>query len=247
MVLLLATVGIVGCVAGGIGIWTFCRKASERVEKISARLDVGLQRVSAANQQIQRAVAKARADLAEVSKESAKPREGGAKSRRTSRAVRTLIQKQVGPNLDNLGGRLDTLSDTAVAVSSLLQSFQELPNSRSGRLQPEQAERWADQAQQLSATLRQLEAVVGDGEKESSGREVADATSAVDRVLEKCQAMVDDWQSELDAAGEELSEVKAEILGWLKLTAIAVTLLCAWIGAGQISLFAHALHWCCGR
>jgi hypothetical protein len=152
----------------------------------------------------------------------------------------------VGPNLNELSGRLATLSDATVAASSLLQSFQELPGSRTRRITPDQLERWGDQAQQLSGTLRRLEAVVGDGEKTTTGKAVAAATSDVDLILERCQARVDDWQSDLEAAREELRDVKAEILGWLTPAAIVATLLCVWVTAGQISLFAHALQWCRG-
>jgi hypothetical protein len=244
LVLLLSAVGIICCVAGIIGTWMFYQRVSDKVQMISARLGIGLQRVSAANQNVRRAVEKARADVASVGKESADLGGGGEKSRRASRAVGTLIRQRAGPDLDDLGGRLATLSDVAVAVSSLLQSFQGLPTGRSFRVEPDQLKRRADEAQQLSATLRRLEAALGDGDKETSSREVAAATSQVDLVLQRCLSAVDDWQSDLDTAREDLARVKAEILGWLTYVAIAVTVVCLWVGAGQVSLFARALKWC---
>jgi hypothetical protein len=246
MVLLLSTVGIICCVAGIIGTWMYYQTVSEKVETISDRVDAGLLRVSAANQNVGRAVEKARADVANVDRESADLDGGGERSRRASRALRTLIQQRAGPNIDELGGRLATLSDAAAAASSLLQSFQELPRGRSHRFEPDQLQRRADEAEQLSATLRRLEAAVGEGDKETSHREVASATSQVDIVLQNCQAELDDWQSDLDAAREELARVKGEILGWLTYAAVAVTILCLWVGAGQVSLFARALRWCGG-
>ena len=246
MVLLLSTVGIICCVAGIIGIWRFCPYVSERVEKVSAGLDVGLQRASAAIQNVQRAVGKARAEVAHVSKESADLAGGGEKSRRASRTIQTLLQQKVGPNFNDLGGRLATLSDATVALSALLQSVQDLPSSRMSRLQPDQLERWTDQTRQLSATLQRLEVMVGEGDKETSAREVAAATSEVDLVLQKCQATVDDWQSSLDAVREDFPRVKEEVLGWLWPAAVAMTLLVGWVAVGQLSLFAHAVRWCRG-
>jgi hypothetical protein len=55
---------------------------------------------------------------------------------------------------------------------------------------------------------------------------------------------VEDWQSDLDGAREELARVQAEALGWLTLGAVAVSALCAWVGVSQISLFAYAWGWC---
>jgi hypothetical protein len=243
MVLLLSTVGVLCCVTGAIGVWIFHQRASQRVQNITARLDSGLERASVANQSAQGAVGKARAEVARVGKESTDLSGSGERNRGASRALRTLIQQQVGPNLNNLSGRLATLSDAAVAVATLLQNFQELATSRTGRIKPEQFERWGDEAQQLSGTLRRLEAVVSNGEKATTSREVGATTSAVDLILQQCQARLDVWQSELEAAREEVQDVKAEILGWLTPAAIVATLLCLWVAAGQISLFVHALRW----
>jgi len=63
-------------------------------------------------------------------------------------------------------------------------------------------------------------------------------------VLQKCQRAVDDWQSDLDGAQQELARIQAEAMGWLTLVAVAVSALCAWVGVSQISLFAHAWGWC---
>jgi hypothetical protein len=214
------------------------------VQNITSRLDVGLERAAVANQNAQRAVEKARAEVAKVGKESTDAGGSGERSSGASRAVRTLIQQRVGPNLNDVSGRLATLSDAAVAVSALLQSFQELPASRTARIKPDQLDRWGDEARQLSGTLRRLEAVIGNGEKATT--EFVTAASEVDLILQKCQARMDVWQSDLETAREELRQVEGEILDWLTPAAITVTLLCVWVAAGQISLFAHALRWCRG-
>jgi hypothetical protein len=138
------------------------------------------------------------------------------------------------------------MSDAAVAVSSLLDSFKELPHGRGLRVEPEQMQRRADEARKISATLRRLEAAVGDGDREAGGREVAATTGEVEDVLQRCLSAVDDWQSDLDGAREDLTRVAGEILGWLRYAAVAVTVLCVWVGAGQVCLFARALRWCRG-
>jgi hypothetical protein len=233
LVLLFSAVGIVGCVAGIVGILAFHQGVTERVQTISARLDVGLQHVSAASENVGRAAAKARADVAVVGKESP-GRDGGAERKgRGSRAVRSLIQQQAGPKMEDLGGRLATLSDAAVALSSLLESFQELPPGRSLRFDPDQMKRRADEAQQLSATLRRLERTLGDGDEDGGGRDAAAARSEVDRVLERCEAAAGNCQSDLDGAREGLATVRERIVGWVMWVAIALTVLLVWVGAGQ--------------
>jgi hypothetical protein len=246
LTLLLSAVGIVGCVVGIIGTWMLSHRVSVRVQKIASGLDAGLQRASDVSQTVQRLTGKARADVAQVRKESADLDNGREKRSRASRALRTLVQQQLGPDVEDLGGRLATLADAAVAVSSVLQSFQGLPSSRTNLIKPDQLERWADEVQGLSAALRRLESMVGEGDKETSGREIAAATSEIDLALQRSQAQVDDWQTNVDAFREQMEDVKAELLGWLTPAAIALTLLLAWVGLGQLSLFARGLQWCRG-
>jgi len=152
-----------------------------------------------------------------------------------------------GPSLvTSLSGNRSEMNDAAVTVSTLLHSLQELPANRTRRIKPDQLERWGDEAQQLSEKLRRLEAAVGNGEKATTSTEVAGATSEVDLILQKCQARMNVWQADLEAAREELRQAEEEILSWLTPAAIVGTLLCLWMAAGQISLFANALRWCRG-
>jgi hypothetical protein len=231
--LLLSAVGIVACTAGIAGTWMLHQRVAETVRAVSAKLDGGLGRVSDANQKVRGAVEKARADVTEAGKESAGLGGGGDKSRRTARALRGLIQQQAGPNMDELGGRLATLSDAAVAASSLLESFQELPAARRLRADPDEFKRRADEVQQLAGTLRRLEAVIGDGSPGADAREVAAATGQVDGVLQKCQAALDGWQSNLDATRDDLARATAEAIRWAACAAVVATLLCLWVGRGR--------------
>jgi hypothetical protein len=243
LVLLLATGVFIACVAGIIAVWVLRPAASDRVQKIAAGLDVGLRRVSAATQKIRQALDRARADVIRVHKESADLGGSPQERRRASRTLRTLLQKRVGPNLDDLSGRLATLSDAAVAATALLQSVPELPSGRIGRLEPGELDRWTDHARQLSAGLRRLETLIGDPDQEAAGREVTDATGEVDRVLQRCQATVDDWQADLDSVQTQLPQVEEKILNWLTPAAIGVTLLGAWVALCQVSMSVHACQW----
>jgi hypothetical protein len=185
--LLVSAVGIVGCAAGIVSVWMLRQSAFDKVQTTSARLDVGLRRVSDANEKVGRAIEQARADVATVNKQSADLGGAGEEGRRASRALRAVIQGQAAPNIDRLGGRLATLSDAAVAIASLLESFLEVPTGQRLRLDPDSLKPRADEAQQLSASLRRLEAALGDGEKGTSTLEVAAKTSEVDQFLETCE------------------------------------------------------------
>ncbi len=243
-VLLLATVGFVACLAALAGIWMLHQTVYEKVENVTSRLDAGLQRATLANQNVQRALEQARTHVDMVRKESSDLGGRDQKSRRTTSALRKLVRQQLGPDITDLSARLATLSDSAITVSSLLESFQEVPLAQTSRIDSDQLQRRADEARMLSSILRRLEAAVGDGDAESDRQEVASATGEVELFVRKCQATGHAWQFDVDSTRDDLVRVKAKILGWLTWAAIGMTVLCSWMGAGQLSLFACAMRWC---
>lgn len=240
LVLLLSTTCFIGCSAAIVGTWMAHQDLSEKTRKISGRVEIGLERASSANRNVGRALEKARADVARVEKvlDDFEKSEKG----RAPNAVRRFVWQEIGPKLNELRGRLATSADAAIVVHSLLQSLQELPLSQTGRIDPERLQRLTDRSAQLSASVQNLEALVGDGE-----REIAEGVREVDHVLQNCQTVVDEWQSDLDTARAELPRIEAEILGWLTVMAIVATVAFAWVALSQISLFAHAWHWCRGQ
>src|SRR5438270_6074518 len=126
VVLVLSSLGALCCAAGVVGVWVAWSDLSLRAEKIDARVGVALERASAANQSVLRALEKARAEMRRVSQESAGLVPGAKTNRRAAGLLRKQVQRQVGPKMDELGGRLATSSDAAVAVSALLEVLQEL-------------------------------------------------------------------------------------------------------------------------
>jgi hypothetical protein len=241
LVLLLSTVCFIGCIAAIVGTWMARQDLAEKTRTIFGRLEVGLERASTVNRNVGQAMEKARADVAKVERELVEF-QGAEKTKRPPGAVRRLVWQKVGPRLNELSGRLATSADAAIVVHSLLQSLQELPLSQIGRINPERLERLTDRSAQLSASVQKLQVLVGDGD-----REVAEGAREVDHVLQNCQTVVDEWQSDLDTAHAELPHFEAKILGWITATAIIVTAVCVWVALSQVSVFAHALIWCRGR
>jgi hypothetical protein len=246
VVLVLSAVGIVACLAVVVGVWWFERQAAQKVEMIATQLDDGVRRLSSAAERVRRALEKAREDVDEVNKQASAARGVREGDRATNRLVRKLIQERVGPQLNNLDGRLATVADASVAVASLLRSLQDLPAGQSAGITPEDLDNASQRATELSAALKRLQATIGEGEDAADAREVAVAARDVEDVLDRCEATVKDWQSHLNTAPEELARLKARILGWLLLGAVVVTVLAAWFTLAQGSLFVHAWNWCRG-
>lgn len=235
-------IGAAFCVATIVGVWMLRSEVAWRVESIDGRIVVRAERASAANQNVRRAMETARADVNRVRNESANLASDPDKKRQAT-VLRKLVHQRVGPDIGDLGGRLATASDAAVAVVSLLQTFQELSIGQTERIDSDKLEGAANRMSQLTAALQKLETSVDENDNVPRQESVAAAANGVDLALQRCQTTVDAWQSGLDAARQQLHRLKAQILGWLTLAAIAVTVLFAWLGLSQISLFVHAWKW----
>jgi hypothetical protein len=242
LVLLLATIGIVACVAAIVGIWILRQNVAQKVEIAYGRLDTGLKRLTDANQKVKGALDGARMDLKRYNNEASR---FGADNPNRNSLRRQLLLQTVGPRIGELGGRLDTVADAAIVVASLLQSLQELPLADGSGINPEDLNRASSQATELSAAILNLQAAVNN-DNPAADREIADATSQIDSMLQQGEATVAGWQTDLNHAQSELASFKARLLAWLLLGAIAVTVVAAWSALGQLSLFAHGWKWCFG-
>ena len=94
LVLLLSTVCFIGCIAAIVGAWTARRDLAEKTRTVFGRLDVGLERASAANRNVGRALEKARADVAWFEKELDDFEKG--ETHRPPGAARRLIWQELG-------------------------------------------------------------------------------------------------------------------------------------------------------
>lgn len=239
ILLVISAVGMIACAASVIAIWVGRSLVVQRIERIETRLDAAIQRASSATRDVLGALETAREDVNRVGKDSAGLGSEPAKDRRTTGRLRKLIDREVGPNIGELRGRLATASEAAVVTASLLRSFQDLPLGQSSRIDPDKLERTTEQAAQLSAALQKLQAAIGEGDQPANEREVLSSANDIDLVLQRCQATVEDWQSQLEATREALAYFESHVNGWLAVVTIAVTVLCVWMGLGQISLSIH--------
>jgi hypothetical protein len=105
-VLLLSAARTVCCLAGAVGVWVFRQAASEKVDRVSARLDVGLERAPVVNRNVRRALAKAGAAVGRAGGGSADLGGGNAKGRLAAGAHRRSLRRDVPHETNDLGGRL---------------------------------------------------------------------------------------------------------------------------------------------
>jgi hypothetical protein len=234
-------------VAAIIGIWMVRQQAVQRVESVAGRIDNGLERTSQVTRGIGAALDRAHEAVLKVRNKSSDLGDGMVGGDRlTKDLIRRLVRQDVGPNVNELSGRLATVKDATVVAASLLQSLQEMPYLSDGQIHPEKLEAAAAQVSKLSDGLQKLQDVVGEGDSPVGQRELADAANQVDDVLLRCQGLLTEWQNDLNTAKQDVFRIKTRINQWLLIVALAVTVISGWVAVSQVSLFVHAWKWCRG-
>lgn len=242
-VMILAAVMLIACFVGIFQVWAYRQKAINLIQEVSQKLEGGIQRATAAGKNVQSALDLARANVAAVNQQSSKRNDNGEMNRFEADILRGMIQRQVGPSINDLGGRLAVMSDAAIAVSSLLRNLHFAPTSDFGRIDDSRQTQWANQASLLAVKLQQLQGVVGNGDRQATDKDITDATREVELVLQLCQSTLADWLSELAEASARLPIAKSETMYWLHAGAIIITIVCVWVAISQVSLFVHGWGW----
>lgn len=235
VVLLLSTLVFVGSVVGVVAVWKLRQDAVQRVEDVTARLDAGLDRAVAAAQPVHRSLETIHKDVEQVKTDTEDLEPGKEKNRLVAAYFRTVAQ------------RLATYADASGTAASLLREVREVPFAQSGLIDPDRVDRAAGRAAQLAASARKLQTDLGGEDKQLTEQELLAAASEADAGLQTCGEMVTGWQSDVGAMRAELPAIKSRVLHGLTLSALALTVLCAWVGVSQVSLFAHGWKWYRGR
>jgi hypothetical protein len=246
LVMLVCLAVFVACIGVSVGSWVVRQRAIPKVQEVAGRLKDGLERASVADQEVQKALERARDKLQKVNTDSAKLSGGGEGSRLATFGLRKIIQSDAGPEINDVSGRMAMFSDSAVVVSSLLQSLQESPLGQESAIDQEQLSRMSEGASKLSAGMQKLRTSIGEGDTTASAKEVADASREVDQILQDCLTVVRDISAKLNKARDDLPRIESQVLDWMKLTAIIVTAVCSWVALSQICVFVVAWKWCRG-
>jgi hypothetical protein len=230
-VVVIAAVAFAACVAGIVGIWSAHRQVTDKIEDVSARLDDGLGRAAATTRRLRRSIETIRGDVTLIRDGPDGLDPAGEKYKIVTAYLRTVAD------------RLDNLSDAAATVSFFLQSRQELPFRRSKRLSPERLARAADRAKQLAAVVEEVQARLADREKLFTGQLLAALVKKVEAILQRCEEMVAEWETDIEDGRDDLADGKTQVLRWLLIGAIGATVVCGWVGVSQLSLIAHGWKW----
>lgn len=232
VVLVLSSVVFIACVAGIVGSWRIRRDISGKVEDIARQFDAGLRGATAATYTVDESMTTARDEVRKVDPYPQSLEPGGFNNQTVTRYLRTVTK------------RLSRFSDAATSASSMLHELRKSMHGPAGRIDLDKNDRASQLASQLSANVQALKTTLGKEGEEVTGKQLVLAAQEMESALKQTDEMLKSWRTDLDAVGAVLPDLKSRVLGWLTPSTLLITVLLAWAGIGQISLFTHGWRWC---
>jgi hypothetical protein len=240
---LLATVGLLLSLAGGIGVWLVKEPVTERAtwvfERIGAALDAADENLDHAQTSLARAaksLKKARADQREIAQQ---PQRAGTLRQMVARTV----QRSIAPELSNAHEKLHTVAEAAVVVNSVLEDVGSFPFLSVSGLEVESLNEMNSGLAKVSPMAWQLSRLLGEPAGGSEGDGTGARLSRIDQTLKTAQRLIAGYKTQVTQVRQRAEALKSQTLSWITPAAVLVSLICFWIALSQVSLLCHAWSW----
>jgi hypothetical protein len=238
VVLLLAAVGLLLSLAGGIGVW-FVKgpatvKATRVFERIEAALDIADQ-----------GLALGKTSLAQAAKGLDKAREEqrnvAQQPNVLHRTMARTVQRMIAPEIGNAHDKLHTIAEAAVVVNAVLEDVGNVPFLSATGLDLDRLTELNSQLASVGPTAWELSRLLGDPAPDS--RAASNELSRIDEFLVTLRGLIAEYDRRLTEVRQRTEELKSRTLPWITPASILISLVCFWIALSQVSLLAHACSW----
>jgi predicted PurR-regulated permease PerM len=226
VVLVLAAVGLIVCLAVIVAVWAARPPVDDTVDTSVDTLVGYLDLASGDIQQVDASLVDAQGAVNSVTQQAQ--------------------QGQVAPNLAaDLAPRLQRLSDLTTRIQSSLGTLQKgveaadrLPSVDTSTLQG-RLERVNNGLTQVQSKMNDMQAAIA----QRDNPRIAAASTTVSGAITDARNALADAQANIANTRTSLINAEEQISRWTVLAALAFTLLFLLLGAGQVSLIAHAWSW----
>jgi len=127
LTLLLAAVGFLLGLAGGIGVWIVKQPATERTAHIFGRIEAAFDLAERGLDQVQTSLDRAAERLETVKEEQRKLAQEPRQTNTLGRLLARTVQQRVMPEVDNAHETLHSVAEAAVVINSVLEDVGSFP------------------------------------------------------------------------------------------------------------------------
>ena len=233
LVMILAVVGVLICVAGLVGAWAVNKPMTDAVTGVLGAANDYLGLANQATQTASAAIFDVTQQLDDL----------GQAATSLSEDQKAQIDARVEEITQPIA-RVSTLAATAsqglTSLDSTLNSLGRIPGLRIPQPQADLADIGA-RLDAVSAKLDALHTTVNSATLD--GQRVLGATTALSAELQGIESELSQWSSGIGQRQAAIQSVGSRAPGLIDLVSVFATLFAVLFGAGQVSLFIHALQW----
>jgi hypothetical protein len=242
--MLLSTVTLLLCVAGGAGVWIVkgpvTAKANHVFERIEAALDIadaGLEHVKTSLDRAGERLASAREEQRQIARAPGKL--GTAK-----RFLARTVQQRVAPELGNAHEKLHTVAEAALVVNAVLEDVGNFPFLAVSGLEVGDLTTINSTLSRVESSAWELTRLLGESGQTPDSDADSAQVSRIEQTLKRLQGLIAEYEPRVTEVRRRTEELKSWTLPWITPAAALVSVICFWIALSQVSLFCHAWSWC---
>jgi gas vesicle protein len=248
LVLIVAVLVILLSLSGIVGAWWVNSVASNVTLKVFSVVQSGVEVVNTAVGRVDTLIQTARTEVQQAGETVTTIAGNLQENHPVLTALSDRLETRLGPAVDNIQEAIAPVHDALTTVSSAVSFANSIPfiQERAPRL--EQLDQTftrlgslAADVQQLRSTLRAAVVAGADKLTQTTATALTDLTSRIDAGLADIQSSVQTLQSDITALQARLQERQSQLLLIYNLSALAATLLFAWVIYSQVVVVRH--HW----
>ena len=241
LALILGVAGLLLSLAAGVGVWIIKEPVTERMTRVFDRLEAALQVADQSLAQVKKSLAKAAKRLEEVNEEQRNLAQQPKKNSKVGRRLAQKVRQTIAPEIGGAQDKLQTIAESAVVVNSVLEDLGNLPFLSTSGLDVGRLDKIKSLLSDVSPAAWELSRLLGDPEPDADAG--AAQLSRVERALKTMQGLIDEYEPQLEQVRRRTEDLKSRALHGVSLAPIFISLVCLWIGLGQLSLLGHGLSW----
>jgi hypothetical protein len=233
-----AALGLLGTLvfAAAIGLgWWVAGRASDRADLLASRLDRGLSEADQLLEQAEGRLAALRGELAESRGEAEKLAAENPELPQVRRAIERVLDRLL-PLVDRAAALADSLRTVAAALRTAEGVVAELSGEGDQRGRARAAAEAIDRAADILVVPRTRVDAIKSAAAVRATRELRELARDAATGSERLAEALSGARGVIGSARERVGEWRTHVVHWVRVTAVANTLACLWIGLGQLCL-----------
>ena len=240
LTLLLAAVGLLLSLAGGIGVWVVKKPVTTKATHVFGRVDGALDTAEQGLGQVKTSLARATERLESVKEEQRKLAQEPRKGTALGRVLGRTVQQKIGPEIGNAHEKLHTVAEAAVVVNAVLEDVGNFPFLSAAGLDIDRLTEMNKRLVDVGPAAWELSRLLGEPESDA---DAGAQLSRIEQLLKTLQRLVAEYESQVAQVRQRMAELKSRTLPWITPAATLISFVCFWVALSQVSLLSHAWSW----